>query len=106
MSNESFDAIRLQMAMAFGQGAGSMLASPEALSFALSGNADMIERAAGDWTASKPTFIYLVRVLGQIAAARAAMDGVAEIEPRHVEAGLTGVLQVCPCFVAPVTRRE
>lgn len=105
MSNESFDGNRLQMVMAFGQGAGSMLASPEALSFALSANADMIERAAGDWTASKPTFIYLVRVLGQIAATRAAMDGVAEIAQRHVEAGLTVVLQVCPCF-APVTPRQ
>ena len=100
MAYSSVDTIRLQMAMAFGQGAGSMLANPEALSFALSENTALIERAVGDWTASKTAFIELVRVLGQIAATKAAVDGSPEIERRHLEFGLQTVLKICPCFAA------
>jgi hypothetical protein len=88
------------MAMAFGQGAGCMLANPEALAFALSENTALIERARGDWVASKPAFIELVRVLGQIAATKAAGDGSSEIERGHIEFGLRAVLGVCPCFGA------
>ena len=93
MAYSSVDTIQLQMAMAFGQGAGSMLANPEALSFALSENTSLIQRAVGDWTASKPAFIELVRVLGQIAATKAAVDGSPEIERRHLEFGLQAVLE-------------
>jgi hypothetical protein len=100
MAYSSVDTIRLQMAMAFGQGAGCMLANPEALAFALSENTALIERAVGDWTASRPAFIELVRVLGQVAATKAAVDGSPEIEKRHIEYGLHIVLKVCPCFVA------
>jgi hypothetical protein len=99
MAYSSVDAIQLQMAMAFGQGAGCMLANPEALAFALSENAGLIERARGDWVASRPAFIELVRMLGQIAATRAAVDGSPEIERRHVEFGLQAVLAACPCLV-------
>ena len=98
MANESFDTIRLQLAMAFGQGAGSMLANSETLAFALSAHSGLIERAAGDWTASKPAFIELVRVLGQIAATRAVLDGKAEIEKQHIQEAIPAVLNVCPCF--------
>jgi hypothetical protein len=100
MAYSSVDTVRLQMAMALGQGAGAMLANSEALSFALSENADLIERAVGDWTKSRPAFIELVRVLGQIAATRAAMDGCPEIEQKHIEFGIRSVLGVCPCLVA------
>jgi hypothetical protein len=99
MASESYDSIRLQMAMAFGQGAGSMLATPAALSFAMSSQSKLIERAAGDWSASQFAFIELVRVLGQIAATQAARDGKPRIEEAHVKAGLASVVGICPCFV-------
>jgi hypothetical protein len=97
MMNPSVETIQLQLAMAFGQGAGAMLANPEALAFALSENAALIRRAAGDWTASKPAFIELVRVLGHITATRAAMDGKHEIGRNHIQDGIRTVLGVCPC---------
>jgi hypothetical protein len=98
MSNEySSDTIRLQLAMAFGQGAGSMLANAEATEFALSSNGELIDRAVADWPASKFAFIELVRLLGQIAATHAAMDGKAEIEREHIQAALPAVMAPCPC---------
>jgi hypothetical protein len=101
MANESSETIRLQLAMAFGQGAGSMLANADATDFALSTNQELIDRAIGDWDASKFAFIELVRLLGQIAATLAAVDRKAEIERRHIEAALPGVLLPCPCSKAP-----
>jgi hypothetical protein len=98
MAYSSGDTMRLQMAMAFGQGAGCMLASPEALAFILSENTALIDRAIGDWAASRPAFIELVRVLGQVAATKAAVDGSPQIERQHIELGLQTVLKVCPCF--------
>jgi hypothetical protein len=98
MAKESNDMIRLQLAMAFGQGAGFMLANPEAVTYAVSSQAALIERAAGDWEASKYPFIELVRVLGQMAATRAAVDGKPEISKKHVEDVIGAVLGICPCF--------
>ncbi len=99
MAKESLDAIQLQLAMAFGQGAGSMMATPEALAYTVSSQAALIGRARTDWEASKFAFIELVRVMGQIAAARAAFDGRPEIAMEHVEKAIHAVLGVCPCFV-------
>jgi hypothetical protein len=99
MAYESSDTIRLQLAMAFGQGAGSMLANEEAIEYALSAHAAIIDRAIGNWEGTRPAFIELVRLLGQIAAARAASDGKPEIERQHVEFAIPGILNICPCRV-------
>jgi hypothetical protein len=93
------DEMQLQLAMAFGQGAGAMTASPEALSFALSKNAALIRRARVDWTASRFAFIELVRRLGQAAATFAIMDKKSEIGRKHVIGGLKIILPICPCGV-------
>jgi hypothetical protein len=105
MANPSIDALPLQLAMAFGQGAGAMLAAPEALTFALSSNTALIRRARADWTASRFAFIELVRRLGQISAALAVADGSPEIHLKHIRRGLPIVLGICPCGVPFKTRR-
>jgi len=99
MAIESSEGIQLQLAMAFGQGSGTMMASTEALSFALSEQKDVIDRAAGDWAASKYTLFELVRLVGQIAAVHAAHDAKAEIEIKHVRIAIPAALGVCPCLV-------
>lgn len=93
------DDLQLQLAMAFGQGAGAMTASPEALSFALSNNAALIRRARADWAASRFAFIELVRRLGQVSATHAIMDKKSEIGKKHVIDGLRIILPICPCGV-------
>ncbi len=98
MAKESFDDIRLQLAMAFGQGAGCMLATPDALSYAFSSQAGVVERAVNDWTASRFAFIELVRLAGQVAAARAAVDSRAQIEIEHIRIAIETVMIVCPCL--------
>jgi uncharacterized membrane protein YfbV (UPF0208 family) len=97
MANPSVDEMRLQLAMAFGQGAGAMLASPEALTFALAKNASLIRRASADWDASQCAFMDLVRRLGQISATLAIVDKKPEIGKKHVMKGVAIVLNVCPC---------
>jgi hypothetical protein len=97
MENPSVDEMQLQLAMAFGQGAGAMMASPDALVFALSKNAALIRRARTDWEASRFAFIELVRRLGQISATLAIVDGKSEILKKHVLKGLITIVPVCPC---------
>lgn len=94
------DAMHLQLAMAFGQGAGTMLASEECLTFLLQEEQSLIEQARITWTASRPAFAYLVRLLGQMAAVNAAADGRAEIGVQDVQKCLSAVLAPCPC-IAP-----
>jgi hypothetical protein len=89
--------IRLQMVMALGQGSGSMLATPEALDFVVSSQAVLIERAIGSWQTYQYAFVALVRLLGQIAATRAAMRGSPYIEQPDIEGALVIVLGICPC---------
>jgi hypothetical protein len=100
MTNESSESIRLQLAMAFGQGAGVMLATPEALAFLSSEHASLVQRAVRDWTDSRFAFVELVRVLGQLSAAYAANDSKWEIEVAHVKKALPAVLGPCPCLKA------
>lgn len=97
MPSDPREIVRLQLAMAFGQGAGCMLANAEALSYAFSEHSELIERAARDWTNSKFAFLELVRLLGQSGAAFAAADGCAEIGPDHLRRAFPGVLGMCPC---------
>lgn len=91
--------IELQLAMAFGQGTGTMMADPDALVFALDEQRTVIDRAARDWTATKHTLFELVRLIGQIAAVHAALDKKPAIEKKHVDIAIPVALQVCPCLV-------
>jgi hypothetical protein len=92
------DTVKLQLAMAFGQGAGAMLADLEALDTLLAERGDILTRAMQNWEESQWAFTTLVRTLGQVAAARAAVEGSAVIRWPHVEASLAGVMSACPCI--------
>ena len=98
MANDLPQSVQLQLAMAFGQGTGTMMASAEALEYALTQHSDVILRANADWQAAKYTFLELVRLAGQIAAVHAAHDSKAEIARIHVERAIPAVLGVCPCL--------
>ena len=100
----SVDTVKLQLAMAFGQGAGTMLADREALETLLSEQSDIIERALRDWDASQWAFISLVRMLGQHSAARAAANGSAVIRWEDVKFSLPTVMIICPCSEAHFKR--
>ncbi len=100
MADAQLDVIRLQAAMAFGQGAGAMLASPDAIQLLLERQGHLLENAARDWERSWFPFIELTRVMGQIAAARAAVNGRWQIGPEDVEGALQVALGPCPCISA------
>lgn len=97
MANESAQAIQLQLAMAFGQGTGAMMAEAEALRMALDGQTEVVGRALKDWGRTSHTLFQLVRLIGQIAATHAALDRVPEIQRRHVELAIPVAMIVCPC---------
>ena len=67
----------LQLAMAFGQGAGSFLASEEAAVNAAARIETTLEKAFRNWQNAGPIATSLVRTAGQMAAQRA-------IERRHL----------------------
>ncbi len=101
----SIETIKLQLAMAFGQGAGVMLASEEALNHLLSGNSDLIEQAAQNWNASHWAFVELVRVMGQMSANHAAANGSAVIRSQDIDACIHVMFDLCPCNV-PAARKQ
>jgi hypothetical protein len=98
MAHPSADEVRLQLAMAFGQGAGYMLATPAALDVAVSSQAKVMERAMRNWAVTRYALTELVRLAGQIAAARAAVEGRTEIDRDHARYAIDAVLEVCPCL--------
>ena len=65
---DSPQSIGLQLAMAFGQGAGTMLATAEALLAAFETYAAAFENRAGNWQAFELRAIEYARALGQAAA--------------------------------------
>jgi hypothetical protein len=94
----SIESVKLQLAMAFGQGAGAMLANTEALETLLAEEGEVLTRAMTDWNASHWAFTELVRVLGQLSAAHAAAAGSAEIRWPDIAASLQAVMTLCPCL--------
>ena len=100
----NIDGLKLQLAMAFGQGAGAMLAEPEALETLLAQEGEMLKNAVANWNESRWAFTQLVRTLGQMSAANAAVAGTAEIRWSEISKSLTAVMTICPCFVAGVKR--
>ena len=97
MASPSLQDVQLQLVMAFGQGTGSMMATPQALLEGLSAQSDVIRRALPQWNVGHLTVFALVRLAGQIAAVRAAEAGVPQIETVHVMQALQTVLGLCPC---------
>jgi hypothetical protein len=92
------ETVKLQLAMAFGQGAGAMLAEGEALEGLLADKGAILSRALGNWEASHWAFTDLVRVLGQIAASRAASEKHGRIRWTDIEYALPAVMDLCPCL--------
>jgi len=88
---------KLQLAMAFGQGAGVMLADAQALEGLFAEHADLLDNAMRNWDSSRWAFVELMRLLGQISAARAAARGSAHIDNIDISAALEPVLGLCPC---------
>jgi hypothetical protein len=75
-----------------------MLANADALDRLLAERGAILTNALGSWSASRWPFIELVRLLGQLSAARAAAAGSAEIRWVDIEPSLVPVLDLCPCF--------
>ena len=94
---QSVETVKLQLAMAFGQGAGAMLASPEALETLLAQEGAILDRAMRNWNDSRWAFTHLVRTLGQISATNAAVAGNAVIQWSDISKSLGPVMTACPC---------
>lgn len=92
------ETVKLQLAMAFGQGAGVMLADAEAVTTLLAEEGDIIKNAIGNWDKSRWAFVELVRILGHLSAANAAADGSAVIKWKHIGPRIPAVLDICPCL--------
>ena len=97
-ANANVDGLKLQLAMAFGQGAGVMLANVEALETLLAERRQILTNAMETWAASQWAFTELLRTLGQLSATHAAAAGSPEIRWTDIEASLAPVLTLCPCF--------
>jgi hypothetical protein len=102
------DTVKLQLAMAFGQGAGTMLANAEALETLLAEHGAILGSALTNWSASHWAFTELVRTLGQLSAARAAASGSPEIRWSDIEPSIAAVMEICPCISpgAPLGQRN
>src|SRR5262245_56560466 len=101
----SIDTIRFQLAMAFGQGAGAMVANHDALSMLLSTQGALISRAASDWEATQWALIAFARLLGQLAATHAAAHNSAVIRTQDITAYIDLLLDMCPCHDRSVPGR-
>lgn len=91
------ETVTLQLAMAFGQGAGSMLARPEAIEGLLTKSNAIVDTAVANWDTDPWPFIVLVRMLGQLSATRAAAAGRAEIAAGDITRSLPAAVGLCPC---------
>jgi hypothetical protein len=98
MSTPDVETIKLQLAMAFGQGAGVMLATSDALNHLLSDHSLLIEQAAPSWSVSHWAFTQLTRHLGQLSAHHAAAHNSAVIRVQDLDACIHVVLDLCPCM--------
>lgn len=81
-----------------------MLANPEALQTLLAEEGEVLKNAMGNWNESRWAFTQLVRTLGQLSAANAAVGGSAEIRWSDISKSLAPVMTICPCLVAGVRR--
>jgi hypothetical protein len=81
----------LQLAMAFGQGAGSMLAAEEGIKTALAPYERKISEVSGRWSQVAVIFIEYARILGHLSAVHAAQAGRCVITSEDVEVGLRAI---------------
>jgi hypothetical protein len=81
----------LQLAAGFGQGAGLLMATEDALLRALDAYRDSVERRSGEWDAFALEAIEYARMLGSLAAHHALGDGRIVINPDDVDFALGGV---------------
>jgi len=94
----NLETVKLQLAMAFGQGAGSMLAEAAAIERLLADNGVLIKFAEKNWEEVKVPFAHYVRLLGQQAAMRAAAAGRPEIVGTDIRQSAATILRECPCY--------
>jgi len=83
--------IGLQLAMAFGQGAGTMLATAAALMEAYKAYEPAFEERASRWVEVELRTVEFARALGQVAAISAAQNGRCVIEADDVRTALKAV---------------
>jgi hypothetical protein len=81
----------LQLASGFGQGAGLLLATEEALLTALNAYRESVERRSGEWDAIALEVIEYARMMGSLAAHHALAAGRCVIDVGDVEFALGGV---------------
>jgi hypothetical protein len=104
-----FDTITWQLAMAFGQGAGTMLATPSAVSDALSPYRAYLIDNAGSWNDVALLFIEYSRALGTLSMVNAASRGAAVIDATDVKKALISIrsnkaFPLGPCNCLPPFR--
>ena len=99
------DSVTLQLAMAFGQGAGVMLADDKALGTLLSHESEVLTQARTNWKANRWAFTELVRILGQLSAAKAAANGSAVIRWEDIAPCVNTVMVLCPCLEPGVLQK-
>ena len=99
--------ITLQLAAAFGQGAGIMLMEAGALRPAYTTYVDHISRSVPYWESDALTSISVMRAMGAYAAHRALSDGRFVISRGDVESAMTVVprLHAAPLGSCPITGR-
>ena len=80
MVEDSLESMTLQLAMGFGQGAGTMLATTDAVMMARDAYRVQLGQIAGQWSEYALQTIEYSRVLGSLAAAHALNAGRSVIE--------------------------
>jgi len=94
---ENVELVKLQLAMAFGQGAGTMLAEKDALKSLLDENGKILLKAMDNWDESHWAFVELMRVLGQHASVIAIGAGHGRIKWTDIKHAIPAVMVDCPC---------
>lgn len=92
------ETVKLQLAMAFGQGAGSLLAEGDAIKRLLADSGPLLAIAVKDWEQYQVPFVHHVRLLGQHSAMRAGAAGHAVIGWRDIRDSMGPALLGCPCY--------
>jgi hypothetical protein len=106
-AGDSSHTIGLQLAMAFGQGAGTMLATSQALLAAFNPYAAAFENRAERWADFELRAIEYARALGQVAACAAANNRRCVIDVEDVQYALAVVQSNSrrPLLVCDLTER-
>jgi hypothetical protein len=101
-ASSTFETITYQLAMAFGQGAGTMLASAGAVSTAIAPFSQAFSNNVNQWDDWALKSIEYARALGKLSSVYAAANGAAVIQTAHVSWALqqianNAILPLGPC---------